>query len=258
MVSDEWRNSAWNNEPGFKYVDSCMTSSQWWDDVKVVLDTIGPLYSVLRYVDGDEGTVAGIMPRLLSAIREMEDLFRYLRALEEAIERLAESVEDGVEAIRQIRTFISYERKFDGKLAKGAVGKMPAADWWELFGGDTPELQKFAIRIVSQPKIVDDDLCLEELLGRSKKRKILALQRANRRRKGKRVVEDEEEDFVETENGTDDSSPHGSPAYAESADSSSANDTDNEPEHRDGDTLGTHQQFEEQPEDDKKGTAGQI
>ena len=191
-----------------------------------------------------------------------------------------------------------------------------SADWWVLFGGDTPELQKFAIRIVSQcvsssgcernwstfalvhtklrnrlgyeklrklvyvrhnlkqrlkqgvgknqteekeadpcallmdctlfdesnpimnwlnrPKIVDDDLCLEELLGRSKKRKILALQRANRRTKGKRVVEDEEEDFVETENDTDDSSPHGSPAYAESADSSSANDTDNEPEHRDG------------------------
>jgi len=185
-----------------------------------------------------------------------------------------------------------------------------SADWWVLFGGDTPELQKFAIRIVLQcvsssgcernwstfalvhtklrnrlgyeklrklvyvrhnlkqrlkqgvgknqteekeadpcalsmdctlfdesnpimdwlnrPKIVDDDLCLEELLGRSKKRKILALQRANRRRKGKRVVEDEE-DFVEIENDTDDSSPHGSPAYAKSADSSSANDTDNEP-----------------------------
>ncbi|CAD6256520.1 unnamed protein product [Miscanthus lutarioriparius] len=215
-----------------------------------------------------------------------------------------------------------------------AAHTMPAADWWVLFGGDTPELQKFAIRIVSQcvsssgcernwstfalvhtklrnrlgyeklqklvyvrhnlkqrlkqgvgknqteekeadpcallmdctlfdesnpimdwlnrPKIVDDDLCLEELLGWSKKRKILALQRANRRRKGKRVVEDEEEDFVETENDIDDSSPHGSPAYAESADSSSANDTDNEPEHRDGDTLGTHQQFEEQREDDNR------
>ena len=55
---------------------------------------------------------------------------RYLRALEEAIERLAESVEDGVEAIRQIRTFISYERKFDRKLAKGAVGKMPAGNFF--------------------------------------------------------------------------------------------------------------------------------
>jgi hypothetical protein len=32
-----------------------------------------------------------------------------------------------------------------------------------------------------------------------------------------------EDDFVETENDTDESSPHGSP-YAESADSSSAND----------------------------------
>jgi len=55
---------------------------------------------------------------------------RYLRALEEAIERLAKSIEDGVEAIRQIHTFISYERKFDGKLAKGAVGKMPAGKFF--------------------------------------------------------------------------------------------------------------------------------
>ena len=51
---------------------------------------------------------------------------KYLRALEEAIERLAESVESGVDAIRQIRSFISYEGKFDGKLARGAVGKMAA------------------------------------------------------------------------------------------------------------------------------------
>ena len=51
---------------------------------------------------------------------------KYLRALKEAIERLAESVESGVDAIRPIRTFISYEGKFDGKLARGAVGKMAA------------------------------------------------------------------------------------------------------------------------------------
>lgn len=372
MVSDEWRNNSWNNEAAFKYVDGCMTSSQWWDDVKVVLDTIGPLFLVLRYVDGDEGTVAGLMPRLLNAIKEMEiylgegtqrcnrymkvikdrvqylysDTFivaaavldpvghyglrlhennRYLRALEEAIERLAVSIDSGIDAIRQIRAFICYEGKFDGKLARGAVGKM-AADWWVLFGGDTPELQKYAIRIVSQcvsssgcernwstfalvhtkvrnclgyeklRKLVyvrhnlkqrlkhagvgknqtkekeadpcamlidctlfdesnpimdwlneprfEDDLSLEEMLGQSKKRRILALQRASRR-KGKRAVE-HEEDIVESENDTDEDSPHGSPIYAESGDSSSSKDTDNELEPGDGDTLATQQQFEEQ------------
>ena len=51
---------------------------------------------------------------------------RYLRALEEAIERLAVSIDSGVDAIRQIRAFICYEGKFDGKLARGAVGKMAA------------------------------------------------------------------------------------------------------------------------------------
>jgi len=96
MVFDEWRNNAWNNEPGFKYVDSCMTSSQWWDEVKIVLDTIGPLYSVLRCVDGDEGTVAGLMPRLLNAIKEIEVYLgegtqkcnRYMRVIKEKVQYL--------------------------------------------------------------------------------------------------------------------------------------------------------------------------
>ncbi|XP_039795224.1 uncharacterized protein LOC120660673 isoform X2 [Panicum virgatum] len=209
---------------------------------------------------------------------------------------------------------------------------MAAADWWVLFGGDTPELQKYAIRIVSQcvsssgcernwstfalvhtkvrnrhgyeklrklvyvrhnlkqrlkhagvgknqtkekeadpcallmdctlfdesnpimdwlnkPRI-EYDLSLEEMLGRSKKRKILALQRGARR-KGKRHVEheeEEEEDFVETDNDTDENIPHGSPAYAESSDSSSSKDTDNESEPGNDNTLAT-QQFEEQAED---------
>ena len=60
---------------------------------------------------------------------------------------------------------------------------------------------------LNKPRI-EYDLSLEEMLGRSKKRKILALQRGARR-KGKRHVEheeeeeeEEEEDFVETDNDT--------------------------------------------------------
>jgi predicted alpha-1,6-mannanase (GH76 family) len=51
---------------------------------------------VLHYVDGDEGTVAGIMPRLLSAIREMEVYLgegthrcnRYMRVIKERVQYL--------------------------------------------------------------------------------------------------------------------------------------------------------------------------
>jgi hypothetical protein len=47
-------------------------------------------------VDGDEGTVAGIMPRLLSAIREMEVYLgegthrcnRYMRVIKERVQYL--------------------------------------------------------------------------------------------------------------------------------------------------------------------------
>lgn len=96
IVPDEWRNRSWKNEPGFKYVDNCMTNSQWWDEVKVVLDTIGPLYYVSRYVDGDEGTVAGLMPRLMNATTEMEMYLgegtqkgnRYMKMIKERVKYL--------------------------------------------------------------------------------------------------------------------------------------------------------------------------
>lgn len=71
MVSDKWRNNDWNCEPGFKYVDSCMTSSRWWDEVKTVLDIVGPLYFVLHYVDGVmEMRGQLLMPILLRAIKD--------------------------------------------------------------------------------------------------------------------------------------------------------------------------------------------
>ena len=99
---------------------------------------------------------------------------------------------------------------------------------------------------LNKPRI-EYDLSLEEMLGRSKKRKILALQRGARR-KGKRHVEheeeeeeeEEEEDFVETDNDTDENIPHGSPAYAESGDSSSSKDTDNESEPGNGNYFCVH------------------
>ena len=63
------------------------------DELKCVLNIVGPLYSVLHYVDGDEGIVFSLMPRMLSVIKEMESYFglgtqtcnRYMRMIKERV-----------------------------------------------------------------------------------------------------------------------------------------------------------------------------
>lgn len=73
---------------------------------------------------------------------------------------------------------------------------------------------------LNKPRVEDDDLSLEQMISRSKRRKIVGLQR-DKRNKGKSIVEDEEDD-LEYGSHTDESTPPGSPAYAESGDSSSS------------------------------------
>ncbi|KAE8811853.1 hypothetical protein D1007_11271 [Hordeum vulgare] len=59
MVSDEWKNSDWKTEEEFDYIEACLTSSEWWNDLKRVLDRVQPLYFVLRYADQQkDGTVS--------------------------------------------------------------------------------------------------------------------------------------------------------------------------------------------------------
>ncbi|CAM0149332.1 unnamed protein product [Urochloa decumbens] len=197
MVSDEWKELDWNHEPEYKFVDDCLSSPCWWDQVKGVMDTLGPLYVVLRYADGDNGTVSGFMPRMMIALKELETCFGegtqmfkrymshiskrvlylyedtlivaaavldpvghyqlhlcenydYVKSLEETIERLADSIDSGLMALSQFQAFKSFSGKFGGPMARRAVGQISATEWWTLFGGEVKELQRYAIRIVSQ------------------------------------------------------------------------------------------------------------
>uniref|UniRef100_A0ACD6ANG4 Uncharacterized protein n=1 Tax=Avena sativa TaxID=4498 RepID=A0ACD6ANG4_AVESA len=76
MVSADWRNSEWRNEPDFDYVENCLTSSKWWTDLKWVLDSVEPLYTMLRYADQQKnGTTSGFQLRMTNAIHMMEAHF---------------------------------------------------------------------------------------------------------------------------------------------------------------------------------------
>eukprot|EP00253_Pinus_taeda_P004371 PITA_04371 len=57
---------------------------------------------------------------------------------------------DQLEIHRQVTTFSNASGTFGKNLAKIAREADEPAQWWEAFGGHCPELQRFAIRILSQ------------------------------------------------------------------------------------------------------------
>ncbi|XP_023752194.1 uncharacterized protein LOC111900549 [Lactuca sativa] len=57
---------------------------------------------------------------------------------------------DGLTLMDQLKLFREHEGSFGRKLAFASRNTTRPDEWWKLHGGDAPELQKFAIRILSQ------------------------------------------------------------------------------------------------------------
>lgn len=98
MVSNEWENSEWKDEPDHDFTYDCLTSRVWWEEVELVLEAVTPLYSVLRFADQQKnGTISGFVPRMLQAQREIHAKLKHnkkasndlLRRINEVINRRA-------------------------------------------------------------------------------------------------------------------------------------------------------------------------
>lgn len=75
MASEEWTNSRYNRDTEYKYADTCLSSRQWWENVKFVLELVAPIYSLLRFADSQKiGTVSGFIPMVMGC-RDMLEVY---------------------------------------------------------------------------------------------------------------------------------------------------------------------------------------
>ncbi|PWZ05197.1 hypothetical protein Zm00014a_027205 [Zea mays] len=51
MVSSDWKNNDWRDDEDHKFTYDCLIDRIWWEKVEMVLKTVTPLYSVLRFAD---------------------------------------------------------------------------------------------------------------------------------------------------------------------------------------------------------------
>ena len=91
MTSLKWKNSNMVSDPDHDYTYDCLLSRKWWDNVKLVLDVIGPLYTVLRFADSQKlGSLSGFMSQMMNARQHMDSAFlkedldkdKYLKVLD--------------------------------------------------------------------------------------------------------------------------------------------------------------------------------
>ena len=77
MVSPEWKNSEWRNDPDHEFAYDCLTSRVWWEKMELVLKVVGPLFCVLLYGDQEKnGTVSGFLPKMIQAYNEITGKLR--------------------------------------------------------------------------------------------------------------------------------------------------------------------------------------
>lgn len=73
MVSKQWKESCWKGDEYYEYTQACLENSTWWRALKWVVDSLKPLYLVLRYADTQRNcTLSGFKPRMVAAIHSME------------------------------------------------------------------------------------------------------------------------------------------------------------------------------------------
>ncbi|CAN1276919.1 hypothetical protein LINPERPRIM_LOCUS16160 [Linum perenne] len=70
-------------------------------------------------------------------------------ALYETVDRLIWDKEEKLTVMSQLDSFHSARGMFSSYGAMQLIGRKQPADWWSSFGDDVPELQKFAIRVLS-------------------------------------------------------------------------------------------------------------
>ncbi|KAJ9544035.1 hypothetical protein OSB04_023742 [Centaurea solstitialis] len=146
VTSQEWMESKWSKEAKGKAVHSYFLQETFWRNIAYALKLTGPLVSVLRLVDGEKRPAMGYI----------------YEAIDRAKETIAKSFPNQEELYQ--KTFEIIDRRWEHQLHRPlhAAGhylnpsifyddmqRIESSEWWATYGASAPNLQKFAVRVLS-------------------------------------------------------------------------------------------------------------
>ncbi|CAN1170216.1 hypothetical protein LINPERHAP2_LOCUS28863 [Linum perenne] len=132
-----WRKSTFSTTREGKRIQGIALDSRFWTSVLTCLRAAMPLMKVLRLVDSDE------LPSMPFLYLELN------QAMEKIKKRLFKDRDESLTIMQHLDTFHHARGMFSSYGSMQLLDRKNPADWWSSFGDDVPELQKFAIRILS-------------------------------------------------------------------------------------------------------------
>ncbi|MCL7045524.1 hypothetical protein MKW94_010140 [Papaver nudicaule] len=188
FINDKWVQSRFSKEVVGKNAVKIVTSRQFWDDIVFVVDVLGPLVKVVRLVDTERKPTMGYIYEKMRQAREQVVDRRWKQQLNHPLHEAAyylnpkflysippEEIDSHPKyaalkkgLYKAMKTLIPteeerYQAKLELRSYSDCIGELGCSttikgrdnlqphDWWLLNGGiDVPNLQKFAIRVLSQ------------------------------------------------------------------------------------------------------------
>ncbi|XP_009791712.1 uncharacterized protein [Nicotiana sylvestris] len=171
FVSDEYTSNTYGREARGRESADIILSPSFWNKVVHTLKIGGPLVKVLHLVDGEQRPPMGYSYEAIDRAKEViqasftglvlnPELFydneeRILgdeplwNGYYECIEKLIpeESVQDKI--IEQFSIYRNVEQLFGKNMAIRQRKTKSTVEWWKQYGHSTPDLQKFAIKVLS-------------------------------------------------------------------------------------------------------------
>ncbi|KRH49117.1 hypothetical protein GLYMA_07G133300v4 [Glycine max] len=153
--SEEWKTSKFGTSQEERKVQNMALDSRFWKNVIMCLKVAAPLMVVLRLVDSDVKPAMGfIYEEMENAKEKIKCNFNNTKkkvkeGLHMCMRRLVKDAAERKKINLQHVEFHFARGLFSMEEAKDSRKIMQLGEWWEMFGDGTPELRRFAIRVLS-------------------------------------------------------------------------------------------------------------
>ncbi|XP_019086262.1 PREDICTED: uncharacterized protein LOC104718701 [Camelina sativa] len=154
VTSEEWNDSKWPKDLGAMNVKKFIMSDRFWHSVLYALKLTGPLLKVLRLVDGEKKPAMGYIYEAMDRAKEYNlesgvNCEEVVKGLYDVLERLVLELASQDKIDTELTVFKNAEGLFGFSMAKRQRKLKAPTEWWSSYGGSTPTLRDFAIKVLS-------------------------------------------------------------------------------------------------------------
>ncbi|XP_057761141.1 uncharacterized protein LOC130981575 [Arachis stenosperma] len=160
FISDEWKESKCSKTRDGKNIENILDKT-FWGNIIHCLRCAYPLLHVLRIVDSEGKAAMGYMYSEIDRAKEkIKDAFQSVELIKLVEYDVKKGLYDCLDILvrdpalitiidSQLEDFKSKAKFFGRDVAKNALKTKTPSQWWDSYGDEHPELQKFAIRVLS-------------------------------------------------------------------------------------------------------------